>query len=295
MIGITRVQISSDRSLSLLQGDITEIDPDAPEKTAIVNAANTSLLGGGGVDGAIHRAAGPGLLAETRELGGTEVGVAKASGAHGLSDRAGVIVHTVGPDYRITEQRERAEELLIAAYTSALEVAAERGATDVVLPSLSTGVYDFPLEWAARIAIETVLLNARRLGLEGIAFVLFDEQTSAAFSRALLRAVRLVPAIVDNAVEISEQKELQLVAFPVEDGEIVTDEGVDVSSVSATSLQEALRTAAYNAEARDFTIDVSETDASRAVAAEVGAVAAYEVSFVHQGERGTSIYAITGV
>ncbi|MCG7311438.1 O-acetyl-ADP-ribose deacetylase [Brachybacterium sp. ACRRE] len=172
--------------ISLHRGDITT-DGDVD---AIVNAANSTLLGGGGVDGAIHRAAGPGLLAECRTLGGCGTGDAKITGGHDLP--AAHVIHTVGPVWstRADETgRQEKDAQLASCYRRSLEVARENGLVSVAFPSISTGVYRFPVERAARIAIRTVRETEAALGgFEEIRFWLFDDATLAAY-RAALEAV----------------------------------------------------------------------------------------------------------
>ena len=163
--------------IELLRGDITEQDADA-----IVNAANSSLLGGGGVDGAIHRAAGPSLLAECRLLGGCATGDAKATGAGNL--RARHVIHTVGPVWRGGGEGE--PELLASCHRRSLELAASLGCRTVAFPAISTGVYGYPVELAAPVAIAAVR-EAWAAPLEVVRFVLFNTRALEAFRTALER------------------------------------------------------------------------------------------------------------
>ena len=163
--------------IELTQGDITQVEADA-----IVNAANSSLLGGGGVDGAIHRAGGPAILEESRRLGGCETGDAKATTAGNLPAR--MVIHAVGPVWQGGEQGE--DDLLASAHRRSLEVAAEAGARTVAFPAISTGVYRFPVDRAARIAIGTTAdYLAGNPELERVTFVLFSDDHLRAFEQAL--------------------------------------------------------------------------------------------------------------
>ena len=172
------MQISiNNATLELVQGDITQQGTDA-----IVNAANPSLLGGGGVDGAIHRGAGPQLLEECRTLGGCETGDAKITEGYNLKARH--VIHTVGPVYR--RDGKRAPELLASAYRRSLEVASENGLKSVAFPSISTGAYGYPLNEAAPIALKTVAdFLKEHPEIELVCFVLFDGKTLAAYEEAI--------------------------------------------------------------------------------------------------------------
>jgi O-acetyl-ADP-ribose deacetylase (regulator of RNase III) len=179
--------------LELVEGDITR-----QETEAIVNAANSSLLGGGGVDGAIHRAGGPDILAECRKLGGCDTGDAKITTGGRLKAR--YVIHTVGPVYW-REGTDRAAELLSRAYRRSLEVAAENGVQSVAFPSISTGAYGYPLDEAAPIALQTAidyLATQEEGGIELVRFVLYGWQAYQVYQRALRRLTGAGPAGQDG-------------------------------------------------------------------------------------------------
>lgn len=165
------------KRLSIVKGDIVKAKTDA-----IVNAANTSLLGGGGVDGAIHRAAGPELLAECETLHGCPTGEAKITKGYKL--KAKYVIHTPGPIWRGGKWGE--EELLANCYRNSLALAKENGVKTIAFPSISTGVYRFPVELAAKIAVKEILEFLKQEdSMEQVILVCFDDRTKEAYLDAL--------------------------------------------------------------------------------------------------------------
>lgn len=166
-----------DRRIELITDDITRLAVDA-----IVNAANPSLLGGGGVDGAIHRAAGSGLLAECRGLGGCKTGEVKLTAGHRLPARH--VIHTVGPVWRGGTEDE--EALLGLCYRASLGLAAARGLRSIAFPAISTGAYGFPRPRACAIAVdETHRFLLTDETMERVLFISFDDETATLYRRAL--------------------------------------------------------------------------------------------------------------
>jgi O-acetyl-ADP-ribose deacetylase (regulator of RNase III) len=165
-----------------IQADITSLEMDT-----IVNAANSTLLGGGGVDGAIHRAAGPELRDECRRLGGCPTGEARITGAYRLKARR--IIHTVGPVWHGGAYGER--ELLASCYERSLRLATENGLRSIAFPSISTGAYGFPLDLAAPIAVDAVLeFTSRSDDIDEVVFCCFSAHDLAPY-QPLLRAARV--------------------------------------------------------------------------------------------------------
>ena len=173
-------QNPTDDRLVLTQGNITQVAADA-----IVNAANTSLLGGGGVDGAIHRAAGPGLLAECRTLHGCRTGEARITGGYNLPARH--VIHTVGPVWQGGHKGER--ETLARCYRAVFELVERQGLASVAFPSISTGAYRFPISEAAPIALREIRAALARLPqLERVTVVLFSAEDLDVYRQALAAA-----------------------------------------------------------------------------------------------------------
>ncbi len=171
---MAQIQIENTKLQTVL-GDITK----QTDVEAIVNAANTRLLGGGGVDGAIHRAAGPKLLEECRGLHGCNTGEAKITNAYQLPCK--YVIHTVGPIYKGGNNREA--QLLESAYEKSMGMALERGIRTIAFPSISTGVYKYPLEEAAKIAVRTVkkFCIEHPTAFDYVRFVLFDQKTKQVY------------------------------------------------------------------------------------------------------------------
>lgn len=170
-----------DRRFEVIVADITTLAVDA-----IVAAANSSLLGGGGVDGAIHRAAGPALLDDCRKIGGCPTGEARITPGHRLPARH--VIHTVGPVWHGGDRGEA--DLLAAAYRNSLDLAAAHGLASIAFPAISTGVYGYPAEAAAEIAVSTVLAHARRLAVTRVVFCCFSSAAADLHAAALARSTR---------------------------------------------------------------------------------------------------------
>lgn len=165
------------RRIHIVLGDITKLEVDA-----IVNAANNTLLGGGGVDGAIHRAAGPELLEECRKLNGCETGKAKITKGYKLP--AKYVIHTVGPIWRGGNANE--DELLASCYRNPLQLAVENNIKTIAFPSISTGAYRFPVKRAAQIAVDEIKAFLKNNeSIEKVFMVCFDKKTMEAYSEAL--------------------------------------------------------------------------------------------------------------
>ncbi len=179
---IVRKGVKADMRIQTVQGDIT-VQKDVE---AIVNAANTSLLGGGGVDGAIHQAAGPELLKECRTLQGCNTGEAKITNGYNLPCK--YVIHTVGPIY--TDGSRGEADLLKNAYRNSLQLAVNHGIRTIAFPSISTGVYGYPVEAAAEIAVNTVKEFYREHldDLDYVRFVLFDPKTRRAYDDAIMKS-----------------------------------------------------------------------------------------------------------
>ncbi len=168
---------SSSNKIEIVRGNITAIDADA-----IVNAANTTLLGGGGVDGAIHRAAGPELLAECRTLGGCRPGEAKITRGYHLPAR--FVIHTDGPAWKGGQRQER--DVLVDCYRNSLQVATENGIKTIGFPAISCGAHGYPIPEASQIAVKTTRdFLATHDSIDNVTFVLWDEEICNAYRKVL--------------------------------------------------------------------------------------------------------------